>query len=180
MTSLNEVLEDWPSDISGSRLSRELREGSGEHLERRRRAALLSLVSIGSMAVISLYQMGIIDHLPEPPLPKLNADKVDAAEDAYAKLSMPDGVLGLHSYSTTLALIATGGADRARETPLVPLLLAGKALMDAAQAGKLTVDQWTKHRAFCSYCLLAAGATFAVVPLVLPEAREALRELTSG
>ncbi len=47
--------------------------------------------------------------------------------------------------------------------------------LDALGAGKLTVDQWTKHRAFCLWCLLAAGATFASVPLVLPEARAALR-----
>ncbi len=48
---------------------------------------------------------------------------------------------------------------------------------DAAQAGKLTVDQWTEHRAFCVCCLLAAGATFAMAPLVVPEARAALEQL---
>jgi len=48
---------------------------------------------------------------------------------------------------------------------------------DAVQAGKLSVNQWTEHRAFCFWCLLAAGSTFAAVPLVVPEARAALRQL---
>lgn len=52
-----------------------------------------------------------------------------------------------------------------------------KLTVDALRAGKLTVDQWTKHRAFCSWCLVAAGATFAALPLVLPEARSAARTL---
>ena len=73
-----------------------------------------------------------------------------------------------------MGLAAMGGADRATQRPWIPLALAAKVLVDAAQSGKLTVDQWTKHRAFCFWCLLAAGATFATVPLALPEARAAL------
>ena len=172
------MLENWEPDTEAAELSRELREGDDERLRRRRTMTTLTLVSIGSMAVISLYQMGIIPHLPEPPIPGLDADRVDASEEAYEKLGMPDGVLGLHSYSTTLALAAMGATDRAESTPWIPLALAAKVLVDAFQAGKLSYDQWAKHRAFCSWCLLAAGATFAAVPLVLPEAREALREIT--
>lgn len=182
---MTKKLDKWSDDTvlkaEGSearRLSRELREGSGEHLERRRKATGYALVASGAMAIIALYQMGVIPHLPEPNLPYLDADKVDAADEAYRKLTMPDAVLGLQSYSTTLALIAMGGKDRARTHPWIPVALAAKALVDAVQAGKLTVDQWTKHRAFCSYCLVAAGATFATLPLTLPEAREAWGNLT--
>lgn len=161
-------------------LSRELRHGDGEDLRRRRWVTALSLVSIGSMAAVSLYQMGLVRHLPEPPLPGLDADRVDGSGEAYRKLNTPDGVIGLRSYATTLALAATGGEDRARTHPWIPLALAGKAAFDALQAGKLTRDQWTKHRAFCSYCLVAAGVAFATLPLVLPEARSALRSLREG
>jgi len=122
------------------------------------------------MALISLYQMGIIEHLPEPPLPHFDADKVDAAAEAYAKLSTPDAVIGLGNYAATLGLAAMGGQDRATERPWIPLALAAKVAFDAVQAGKLSVDQWTEHRAFCFWCLLAAGSTFAAVPLVVPEA----------
>jgi uncharacterized membrane protein len=129
------------------------------------------------MALISLYQLGIIKHLPEPPLPRFDSDKVDAAPEAYSMLSMPDAPIGLGSYAATLALAAMGGEDRVRERPWIPLALAAKVLVDAAQAGKLSVDQWTKHRAFCFWCLIAAGATFTAVPLVLPEARAALKQI---
>ena len=158
-------------------LSEQLREGEGPFLGRRRKVAGLALAAAGSMGVISLYQLGVIKHLPDPPLPGFDSDKVDASAEAYSLLSTPDGPIGLGSYAATLGLAAMGGADRANERPLLPLLLTAKVAFDALQAGKLTVDQVTKHKALCSYCLVAAGCTFAAVPLVVPEARAALRKI---
>ena len=43
---------------------------------------------------------------------------------------------------------------------------------------KLTADQWTRHKAFCFWCLVASAATFATAPLVVPEAREAFSVLS--
>jgi hypothetical protein len=163
--------------MKGEALSRELRTGSSPSLRRRRGVIGLSLVSAGSMALVTLYQTGLIKHLPEPPLPGFDADRVDASDEAYRLLSMPDGVLGLASYSATLALAAMDGPDRARERPWLPVLLLGKVGLDALAAGKLTVDQWKDHRAFCFWCLLAAASTFASLPLAVPEACEAARRL---
>jgi len=159
-------------------LSDELRNGTGDDLARRRRVVGLSLVAAGSMGLISLYQMGIIKHLPEPPLPRLDADKVDASAEAYSRFATPDGFLGLGSYAMTMSIAAMGGQDRVRTMPWVPIALAAKVVFDAYQAGRLTVDQATKERAFCSWCLLSAACTFATVPLVIPEARAAIRHLT--
>jgi uncharacterized membrane protein len=161
-------------------LSRELRTGSSPFLSRRRGVVGLSLAAVGSMGLIALYQMGLIRHLPEPPLPGFNADKVDASAEAYARFSMPDAVLGLGSYAATMGLAAMGGADRAATHPWLPLALAAKVGFDVLQAGKLTWDQWAKHRAFCVWCLVAAGATFAAAPLVVSEARTALGTLVGG
>ena len=158
-------------------LSRELRLGSSRFLRMRRKALGLSLVASGAMATISLYQMGIIRHLPEPPLPYLNADEVDAAAEAYAMLATPDAVIGLASYATTAWLASAGGEDRAQRHPWIPIALAAKVALDAGFGAKLTVDQWTKHRAFCSWCLVGAGASLATVPFVIPEARAALRRI---
>ncbi len=159
-------------------LSEQLRQGSGPFLARRRAVAGLSLAAAGSMGLIALYQLGLIRHLPDLPLPYFDADKVDASSEAYASLATPDGVLGLGSYAATMALAAAGGQERATERPWLPLALAAKVALDTAQAGRLTVHQWTKHRAFCIWCLLAAAATFAQVPLVVPEARAAWHRLT--
>ena len=98
-------------------LSRELRLGTGEFLERRRKVVGLALIAAGAMVPISLYQTGVIPHLPEPPLPKLDADAVDAAPQAYALLATPDAVLGLGSYAVTVGLAAMGGERRAETSP---------------------------------------------------------------
>lgn len=158
-------------------LSDQLRNGSGDDLARRRRVVGLSLVAVGSMGLIALYQMGIIKHLPEPPIPGLDADKVDASAEAYSRFDTPDGVLGLGSYAVTMGLAAMGGRERERERPWIPLALAAKVAFDTYQAGRLTVDQATKYKAFCFWCLISAAATFATAPLVVPEARAALRHL---
>jgi hypothetical protein len=158
-------------------LSRELREGESKFLRNRRGVVALSTLASASMALIALYQMGAIRHLPEPPLPHLDADKVDASAEAFEKLHTPDAVLGLGSYAATMSLAAMGGAERHREMPLVPIALAAKVAFDVANAAKLSVDQWTKHKAFCFWCLLAAGATFAMAPLVFEEARAAFRAI---
>ncbi len=151
-------------------LSEELRHGEGKFLACRRGVVALSLTTISSMGLIALYQMGILRRLPEPPLALFNTRKVNASPEAYSKLNLPDAVLGLGSYAATLGLAAMGGEDRAETQPWIPLALVGKALVDAAQAGKLTHDSWTKHGAFCIYSLVAATATFATLPLVFPEA----------
>lgn len=158
-------------------LSRELRRGRGRFLRRRRRATVLGLIATGAMGMVALYQMGLIRHLPEPPFPGLDADRVDASSQAYRLLGIPDAVIGLSSYTTTMGLAAMGGADRERRHPWIPLLFAAKATADVVQAARLTVSQWRRHRAFCSWCLLAAAATVATLPQAVPEARAAWAHL---
>lgn len=156
-------------------LSCELRLGSGRFLQLRRKTLGLSLLAAGTMMPIALYQMGIIRHLPEVPLPRLNADAVDASREAYAILATPDAVLGLVSFSVTAWLAAAGGEDRVQSQRWIPIALAGKVAIDMVNGVRLSIDQWTNHREFCSWCLVAAGASIATVPFVVPEARAAIR-----
>lgn len=179
MSLLSKVRSFVTDTISPSELSRQLRTADGGFLSERRRIVGCALGAAGSMGLVALYQMGLIRHLPEPPLPFLDADKVDRSEQAYSWLSMPDGLIGLNSYTTTAALASVGGIDRAERIPWLPLVLALKTAVDAAQAAKLTRDQWTEHRAFCVWCLLAAGCSFGAVTFALPEARAALQSLKS-
>ena len=158
-------------------LSKQWRLGEGPLLTLRRWVVGLSMAGASSMGLIVLYQVGILKHLPEPPLPRLDADKVDASAEAYATFELPDGILGLSSYAATMALAAMGGQDRVQEQPWLPLALAAKVAFDTFQAGKLTLNQVNKQHAFCSWCLLAAASTALTVPLVIPEAYVALRWL---
>ncbi len=160
-------------------LSSDLRESNTPHLRHRRGVIGLALLAGASLGLVGLYQAGIIKHLPEPPLPGLDADEVDASPEAYEWLATPDAILGIGSYAGTLALAAMGSSDRATAQPWIPIALAGKTALDVVNAARLTISQWMKHRAFCFWYLLAAGATFATVPLVIPEAREAFRERTA-
>jgi hypothetical protein len=161
-------------------LSQQLRLGTGSFLPQRRGIVALEMVAVTSMGLITLYQTGIIKHLPEPPLSWLNADKIDASAEAYSRFSTPDGVLGLGNYAVTMGLAAMGGTDRAVVQPWLPLALAAKVAFDTSQAIRLFFDQRTKYNAFCFWCLLAAGTTLATIPLAVPEAAMALRQLTKA
>lgn len=160
-------------------LSLELRTADDHLMRRRRQVVCLAMTSAACMGVVAAFQIGLTRRVPEPPLPYLDADKVDGSAQAYAKLSTGDAFIGFVSYGLTMLLAAVGGERRHETHPYVPIAMAAKATVDAVEAARLTVDQWTKHRAFCSWCLTAAAATFAVVPAVLPELRAAIRTLTS-
>lgn len=59
--------------MNPQQLSQELREGKDPHMTRRRWIIGLSMLG-GSMGqLVSMYQTGIIDHLPDPPIPHVDA-----------------------------------------------------------------------------------------------------------
>ncbi len=102
-------------------LSRELREGDTPDLIRRRWIISLSMVGAVMGIIVSLYQTGIIKHLPDPPLPFFDSDRVDASEYAYSRLDTPDGLMMVTNYAITAWLAGAGGLDRARQNPILRL-----------------------------------------------------------
>ena len=171
--------EEGTPEIGGSkpqRLRRELRQGGTGNLRRRRAIVGLSLVGVGAMAAVSLLQTGVIKHLPDPPLDSFDSDKVNSSDTAYM-LGAPDGTLSLASLAANVPLAAFGGAGRAKERPLVPLLAAGKAAVEAAIAGWYFYQMPAKEKKWCGYCIVGALANFGVFALTLPEAKESLSAL---
>jgi len=154
-----------------------LRRGSRESVRRRRGVFGLFLAASASMSIIALYQLGILKRVPEPALPRFDSDAITGSPKAYSLLATPDAVLALGSYAVTMTLAAMGSPDRASEQPLLPIALAAKVGFDAVVAAKFTFEEWRDHRALCFWCLIATVATFACVPLVIPEARSALRRM---
>ncbi len=152
-----------------------LRRQADPFLDRRRRIAGLTLGAMGSFGMVAAYQFGLLRHLPEPPLPGLEADRVDASGEAYQLFKTPDASLGLASSAVTLILAGMGGADRSAVRRWVPMAMLAKVAGDAAFGLYLTLEQGTKHRRFCSWCLLATALSLATVPQALPEAAAALR-----
>ncbi|WP_165985232.1 vitamin K epoxide reductase family protein [Streptomyces sp. YIM 98790] len=162
------------SPAAAEQVSDDLRLGSGDLLQQRRRVAALGLGAATAYAVVALYQFGLVKHLPEPPLPGVDADRVDASGEAYALLHTPDAALGLASVGATLALTGAGSRRRHRERPWLVFAATGKVAADAAMALWLTAEQLTKHRRICSWCTLAAACHLAAVPPAAAEARAAL------
>jgi uncharacterized membrane protein len=97
------------------------------------------------------------------------------AAEAYQYLATPDAFLGLGSDAVTAILAAMGSGHRVQRQPWMPVAMGAKVLVDTMQAGTLPWQQWVRHRACCFWCVTAAAATFASVPLAIPEAYAAVK-----
>ncbi len=158
-------------------LRRELQKGDNENLKLRRGIIALSLLGMGAMTAVSLFQTGIVKHLPDPPLPDFDSDKVNSSDTAYA-LGVPDGTISLASLAANIPLAAFGGADRTEKMPLVPLAAAAKASVEAVVAGWYFYQMPTKEKKWCGYCILGAAANVGIAALTLMEAKNAWKSFS--
>jgi uncharacterized membrane protein len=157
-------------DMSAQQLRRELQEGDSPDLSLRRAIIGLSLVGIASMAVVTLYQTGILRHLPDPPVRRFDSEKVNSSDTAY-QYGVPDGTITLASHATNIVMAAFGGTDRAREQPWIPLVAAGKAGAEAVVATKyLFYEMPVVEKAWWGYCIVDALMHIGTFALTLPEA----------
>jgi len=145
-------------------LRRDLQDGSSNDLWRRRAIINLSLVGIGAMAAATLFQTGIIKHLPDPPIENFDADAVTSSDVAYA-LGGADAVLSVASLAANVPAAAFGGEKRFTSTPLIPIAFAGKALAEAAIAGWFFYRMTTKEKKWCGYCITNAAAIWGIALL---------------
>jgi len=159
-------------------LSQELRQGKNPHMSRRRAIIGLSMLG-GSMGqLVTLYQTGIVSHLPDPPGQQLfDADRVDASNYAYNKLNSPDGPIMVANYAITAWLAAAGGLDRARRNPLLPIAMGIKLVLDGVTNVELAREEWSENKAFCEYCQVATVCSIASIVLAVPEVMTAVRTL---
>lgn len=160
---------------SPAQLSRELREGHSEDLTRRRWMVGLSLLGVAMGQIVSLYQMGIVKHLPDPPVGPFDSDKVDASDYAYKRLATPDALIMVTNYGLTAWLAGAGDLNRAQSAPWLPIATALKALGDAGTALELGREEWQDNKALCVYCQVATLVSLATVALAVPEALKAYR-----
>ena len=163
-----------------SELSRQLREGQTPELNNRRWIVGLSLVGVAMAQIVSLYQVGIVKHLPDPPLDIFDSDKVDASDYAYKRFQTPDGFLMLLSYAATATLAGAGGEKRGQTQPLLSLLMGGKILLDLISAAELAREEWNDNKKLCPYCQTATLASLASLVLAWPEVKSAWRNWRGG
>lgn len=162
--------------LEPQQLRREIQDADTPEMRARRGIIGVSLLGIASMAIVSLYQMGIVRHLPDPPVrrPHFHSDKVNASKEAFG-YGMPDAPLTIAAHATNMVLAAAGPASRYRNRPWLPLLATALAAAQASVAAKYLFYQMPKvDRAWCPYCIVDALTHFATAALTLPEARRAI------
>lgn len=114
-------------------------------------------VAIAALVPVALFQCGALDHLPDPPAFFFASDQITSSSEAYP-FGIPDGVLGLASYGTTLAL-----AWSAPRSPFARKMLKWKLLLDGGLAAVSTAKQFIEFKRLCSWCVVTAAATGVMV-----------------
>lgn len=115
--------------------------------------------ALATLAPVALYQTGIIDLLPDPSFRVFNSQKITASKAAHP-FGIPDSLLGLASFGTTLALILL-----ARRHPAAKKLLGVKLTLDVSAAAFNASRQIVTFGKLCSWCtctaLAAAGMAYS-------------------
>lgn len=146
----------------------------------RRGTAVVSLLGIAMMTATTLLQTGIVRSLPDPPVGNFDTKKVNTSDEAYS-YGGPDSPINILMHAVNLVLATTGGPDRVREQPWIPLLAVAVEAPQSAVAAKYLFYQMPKvDKTWCPYCTVDALAHFATLALVLPEAVRAGRNLLAG
>lgn len=172
--------EELYAPMNPKQLSHELRNTTTPDLTRRRWIIGLSVLSAAAGQIVTLYQTGIIKHLPDPPLAIFDSDKVDASNYAYKRANAPDAPVMIATYGITAWLASMGGKNRAAQNPWLPIAMGVKTVIDAVTALELGREEWQENKKFCAYCQTATIASLASVALAVPEVLSAIRTLRSG
>ncbi len=110
--------------------------------------------ALATLVPVTLYQTGALHRLPDPPFGVFDSEQITMSHAAHP-LGIPDGVLGLASFGTTLALtLLARRHDGARK------LLGAKLILDASAAAFNAGRQVVGFGKLCSWCTgtaLAAG-----------------------
>lgn len=175
----NPLMWATSGDLSPSDLRRLLQEDNGSDIALRRAITAVSLVGVASMAIVSLFQMGVIKHLPDPPTkrPNWKSDQVNSSDEAYG-YGMPDAPLTVFAHGANMTLAAAGPPDRWRDRPWLPILATLTSAAQAVVAAKYLFYQMPKvEKAWCPYCIVDALTHFATLALTVPETVKAVRGL---
>ena len=143
---------------------RKIRKRFGRTTENRRNIALLSAIGLLDFVPISLYQLGVIRHLPDLPGSIFDSDYVNASKEAQVA-GLPDGPVSLMMYAANLVLIS-GAIKKKKKRNVFDYLIAGNSLGQAAGGAYYLYNMATEQKKICPYCVAGALINFAsLVPL---------------
>lgn len=113
--------------------------------------------AIASLVPVVLHQLGGLRHLPDPPGSLFDSDRITDSRMAHP-FGVPDGLLGVASYGTTLTLALM--ACRSRRAGR---LLGAKLLLDGGVATFNASRQVVRFGKLCSWCMGTVAATAVMV-----------------
>lgn len=131
----------------------------------------INAATLATLVPVVLHQLSVLGHLPDPPSALFDSDRITESDAAHP-MGIPDGLLGLGSFSLTLAL-----ALAARSYPAARKLLAAKVVADTAAGGFNAIRQVVSLRKLCSWCTGTALGAFAAAAVSAPLIREEWRDL---
>lgn len=157
-------------------IARELYHAATGEMGRRRAIVGLSFFSMAALAPVCLLQMGMTEHLPDPPSDSFHADETNRSDAAFV-FGIPDGPLAVASLALNLPLASFGGRDRVRRHPWAPLLAVAKAGVDVAINTAYFSRMARRKEPWGAYGVSATVGIFGILGLMLPEAGRAVRKL---
>jgi hypothetical protein len=137
----------------------------------RRRGVLLALALAGLAVAgyLTLYQVGVFEHVWDPVFGPRASRKVLGLTDP-----VPDAAAGVLAYLTEIVLLLIGAPGRWRTMAWTCLALGAVLLAGAAVSIVLIVVQATVAHDWCLLCLGSAGLSLVLCALGIGEARAAL------
>lgn len=138
-----------------------IRKQYGNATKKRRDIGLLSAIGLLDFVPISLYQLGVIRHLPDLPGKLFDSDYVNASDEAKVA-GLPDGPVSLLMYAANLVLVA-GALKKKKKRNFFDYLLAGNSLGQAAGGAYYLYNMATEQKKICPYCVVGALINFATL-----------------
>lgn len=154
----------------------ELRTGHNESLDKRRKVIALSALGLVDFSIISLYQTGVIKHMPDIPHPLFDSDKVNASEDAY-RFGGPDGPISAAVYGLTMVMASVGGTEKTGRPPVLDVALGATVMGNAIGAIFYLHKMIFVQKKICLYCVTGAAINIASAVIIAPVALRALKKL---
>lgn len=144
-----------------------LRTENNENINRRRKIIALSSLGLVDFSVISLYQTGVIQRLPDLPFALFDSNKVNASKEAY-QFGVPDGPVSATLYSLIMVLASAGGNEKVQRKPVFDVLLGGAVAGNLGGALYYLYDMAFKQKKVCLYCLTGAAINIASAVIIAP------------
>lgn len=105
-----------------------------------------SCVALVTLVPVTLYQLGAVSRLPDPPFSVFESERITTSKAAHP-FGIPDGLLGLASFGTTLVLALLSKRSR-----VASHLLGAKLVLDASVAAFNASRQIVSFGKLCSWC----------------------------